>query len=418
MKALTARQALWIARSFVLLVGGTVVSAKLMDRMAVMALPLGLRNQAFIGTDFSSFYGASLLILDGRPASVYDVALHKAAQVCALGPLADYYQFFYPPMFLLAVAPLGLLPYLTSAVVWCLATLAPCVWVLRRWAPPQIDVLAILLFPAVTITIVHGQNAFLTTALFGAAILYLDKRPALAGVFIGLLAIKPHLGLLFPIYLLAMGRWSTILWAVTTVLALALATTLAFGGDVWAGYAGIQESAKLFLETRHVHTGKMQSLFMMARSLGASTAIGYGVQTLAGLGVAALVVVAARRKRADTLAMGALLASGSLLTTPFLLRYDLMLLAIPLIWLVKAGLESGFRPGELAVVALSFMTPMIPPEFAQSTDVLLAPLLNGFLFAVVAQRALTGTSPGLASNHVGGGFPARSAAPRAETSAA
>src|SRR5690348_5661981 len=109
--SITSRQAHGMARILLLLFGGFVVAAKLSDRLAVMAMsPENARNQAFIGTDFSSFYGASLLALDGHAASVYDVALHRAAQVCALGPFADYYQLFYPPMFLLVVLPLGLLP--------------------------------------------------------------------------------------------------------------------------------------------------------------------------------------------------------------------------------------------------------------------------------------------------------------------
>jgi hypothetical protein len=41
------------------------------------------------------------------------------------------------------------------------------------------------------------------------------------------------------------------------------------------------------------------------------------------------------------------LAAGTLLTTPYLFMYDMMVLAIPVAFLVRMGLKSGFRPYEL-----------------------------------------------------------------------
>lgn len=51
--------------------------------------------------------------------------LHKAAEVRALGhDFSDYYGWHYPPPFLFVAAALALLPYLTAAVLWLVATLA------------------------------------------------------------------------------------------------------------------------------------------------------------------------------------------------------------------------------------------------------------------------------------------------------
>ena len=65
-------------------------------------------------------------------------------------------------------------------------------------------------FPAVFINIGHGQNGFLTAALLGGALHWLDRKPWLAGILIGLLAYKPQFGVLIPIALLAGQRWTTI----------------------------------------------------------------------------------------------------------------------------------------------------------------------------------------------------------------
>ncbi len=54
-------------------------------------------------------------------------------------------------------------------------------------------------FPAVFINIGHGQNGFLTAALLGGALHWLDRKPWLAGILIGMLAYKPQFGVLIPI---------------------------------------------------------------------------------------------------------------------------------------------------------------------------------------------------------------------------
>ena len=65
----------------------------------------------------------------------------------------------------------------------------------------------------------------------------------------------------------------------------------------------------------------------------------------------------------------AALAVGTLLTTPYLFMYDMMVLAIPIAFLVRIGLKSGFRAYELpvlgAVVALicCYMFTGIPTGF-------------------------------------------------------
>ena len=48
-----------------------------------------------------------------------------------------------------------------------------------------------------------------------------------------------------------------------------------------------------------------------------------------------------------TIHHAAALAAGTLLTTPYLFMYDMMVLAIPVAFLVRIGLASGFRPYEL-----------------------------------------------------------------------
>ena len=57
------------------------------------------------------------------------------------------------------------------------------------------------------------------------------------------------------------------------------------------------------------------------------------------------------RSRVRDAVKAASLATGTLLTTPYLFMYDMMVLAIPIAFLVRMGLVSGFRPYELPALA-------------------------------------------------------------------
>jgi alpha-1,2-mannosyltransferase len=78
-----------------------------------IALSDGLvdRNGKPIGTDFSSFYAAGALALEGKAADAYRMAAHYAREQQLFGANTPYYGWLYPPIFFVFAAPLALLPY-------------------------------------------------------------------------------------------------------------------------------------------------------------------------------------------------------------------------------------------------------------------------------------------------------------------
>ena len=126
------------------------------------------------------------------------------------------FAWHYPPVFHLAVLPLALLPYLWSYALWAAGTLALYLAVLRRLVPGPYTVWLLLAFPAAFLNVMHGQNGFITVALLAGAVMTLERRPWLAGLFIGLLCYKPQLGLLLPLVLLAGRHWIAFLSAALT----------------------------------------------------------------------------------------------------------------------------------------------------------------------------------------------------------
>src|SRR5262249_5387956 len=63
-----------------------------------------------IATDFVNVWAAGRQTLAGEPAAVYDVALHKIAEVAAVGHAFDgEYPWLYPPTFLFVALSLAFL---------------------------------------------------------------------------------------------------------------------------------------------------------------------------------------------------------------------------------------------------------------------------------------------------------------------
>jgi hypothetical protein len=87
--------------------------------------------------------------------------------------------------------------------IWSGATLALFLLAARLRQPWEASLLA--LAPTSIVTFAYGQNGFLTSALILGGLWPLPHRQGWAGLLFGLATIKPQLGLLIPIALLAAG---------------------------------------------------------------------------------------------------------------------------------------------------------------------------------------------------------------------
>src|SRR5208282_3895820 len=168
----------------------------------------------------------------------------------------------YPPTFLFVAAALAMLPYLVAAGVWLLATLAAYAATLGGMLGGRTGIFFALGFPAVLRNVTAGQNGFLTAALIGGTLGLLQRRPALAGICLGLLTYKPQFGLLFPLILIADRRWLTIVLAAAVAIGLAALSWLAFGSASWAAFAHwLPITSHQILGEGHADFGRLQSVF-------------------------------------------------------------------------------------------------------------------------------------------------------------
>src|ERR1700726_2147313 len=289
-----------------------------------------------IGTDFSNVYAAGALTWQGRPAEAYQPALQHAAEKATFGGRdVPFYGWHYPPFFFAVAVLVAAVPYAWGLSIWLVASLAAYLAVIRAILPRPETLLTATAFPAVFINIGHGQNGFLTAALLGGALHWLNRKPWLAGVLIGCLAYKPQFGVLIPIALLAGGRWSTIAAAMATVAALVAISFVTLGAGVWHAFAdSMTFTQTVVLEQGGTGWEKIQSVFSAVRMWGAGVHFAYSVQLALALMLAASLAWLWQSDAAFELKASAL-ASGSLLATPYVLDYDLVVLAVAIAFFVR-----------------------------------------------------------------------------------
>ncbi|MBD3730088.1 MAG: DUF2029 domain-containing protein [Sphingomonadales bacterium] len=305
-------------------------------------------------TDFATVWAGGVRAVSGQGALVYDLDLHEAYYAALIHqPAANGLTFGYPPTALLLFAPFGLLPYGAALPVYLLLGAAAWFAALRgitRNAPVAIGMT--FAFGGATQTILLGQNGFLSAAAIAGGLQLLPRRPHLAGVLFGLLAVKPHLGLALAPFLLVRREWAAIGSAAATVGAMAGAATILWGMDIWPQYfaASREIAAIVASRTDSIVAGKMQSvLAILADHLPLSAAL--AVHALAALGALGAVIALVRRRASHGVQAAGVIAA-TLLVTPYSFLYDCTMLTAAAAFLLTRSMAQGERTLLLAAMVL------------------------------------------------------------------
>ncbi len=408
------RNGTWLTRERVRLVAIAILVASIAGFLYLLVTANGfvdIKGRP-VGTDFSDVYAAGTYVLDGKPRLPFDPARQHAREQRIFGEATPFYGWHYPPFFLFVAAALALMPYGIALAVWQAVTLALYLLTIRAilisssfpgarsaspasiapeftgrtssswplkpwlWIPDSrcaasgmtADwLLLALAYPAVLINIGHGQNGFLTAALFGGALVQLDRRPLTAGILFGLLVYKPQFGLMIPIVLAASGRWRSFAAAAATVAILAIATTFVFGPQVWHAFIDSTHFTR-FVALEQGSTGwyKIQSSFAWARMWGASVPLAYALQGAVTVAIGAALIrlwhgAASYPLKAAALCLAAVLA------TPYTLDYDMMVLAPAIAFFTVDGVRRGFDLWEKTALAGLWLTPLVARSVAHAT---------------------------------------------------
>jgi hypothetical protein len=311
-----------------------------------------------VPSDFLSWWSAGRLALEGRAAEAYDWALHKQAQLPAIG--RDFERFFAwhnPPPYFLLVSPFALPPYPVGWILWILLTAAGFALALRLVLPGWL-IPVMLAAPASLWCTLVGQNGFLTAALMTASLAWLDRRPWLAGFCLGVLTCKPQFGVLFPIFLAVERRWSVFAAAAATMLGLAAASTGLLGAGIWGAFLGSASVTGGGLLGGGAAWVKLQSVysigFQLTGRVNAAIALHAAFALLLGL-----LLLRQWRGPAPAACKAAALIAASYLVTPYAYLYDGVVLTAAAAFLIRDGLDRGFSRVETLLAALALLLPGI-----------------------------------------------------------
>ncbi|MDD5349966.1 MAG: glycosyltransferase family 87 protein [Chthoniobacteraceae bacterium] len=185
--------------------------------------------------DFHHFYHAAAAMTEG-------------ANIYASGERG----YIYPPLVAFLFQPLAALPLGKAASLWLLvnaALLAGAAWAAARTAAARLGTErlkqsaalaallgSLLLFDKIRADIRLGQTDGLVILPIALALLFLDKRPRLAGLLLGLSGAVKYISLVFVPYLLLRKRWAAAASTVFSWIAWMLLPALSVGWNVNRSY--------------------------------------------------------------------------------------------------------------------------------------------------------------------------------------
>ena len=297
------------------------------------------------------------MALKGLAASSYDLASLHAIQLQHV-PGASSFAWYYPPTALLLNAPLAWLSHTAAYLTFMAASLG--IYALGCWRnwPDKRTLFAVFGFTGITVNIVFGQNGLLTAGLFLLAWADLPKHPARAGIWLALLALKPHLFCVW-LPLLILGKQ----WRALTSFALfsgylMMLSLWAFGPETWLAWWHSIAQAQASLALGKLPWDKMISAYADLRLLGLATPWAYAGQVLIALIALLLGTDIWRRTRQQTL-RGSALALATLCISPYLYDYELAWLGVVLLLLCQRGVARGFCRGERLLYVALWLYPVI-----------------------------------------------------------
>jgi hypothetical protein len=306
-----------------------------------------------LATDYRVFWGAARLALQGEFLATFDMA--RLAAVHNVQP-EEWMPWLYPPGYLFLIAPFGIPSYAVSFLIATLISAAAIAWAVRPFVAGSTTALwAFALAPAYLPALLLGQNTLIWFAVLLVALAALrDGRWTLAGICIGCLTLKPQLGLMIPVALLAAGHWRVILAASVTAVLLALIPTLIVGLDYWPLFLERldEQGDRLIYSIRNLDL--MVGSYYLFVQLGLTPDQGLVAQALLALISAASVFLVWRNDTTGFDAKVAVLLTAIFLSAPYLWYYEAAIMALAGLFMLRAGILRRTVPHLVLLAVLWF----------------------------------------------------------------
>lgn len=341
-----------------------------------------------VGDEFVIFWAAARVALEHGAPAIFSPDLMRPIE-SALWWQDSFSPCPYPPTFLLLIIPFGLLSFGGALIAFFGAGIATYMTMMSKLARAcgSGTFLAMAAFPGVAVALATGQNSLFTAAAAGGALALLPASPILAGACIAALVIKPQFGILIPIALIFGRQWMALASAAVCSVVIIVVSTALFGFKTWQAFAAFLPEFNRFavVHGRELWSG-MPTVFAALRLAGSPIGVAYAAHALVALpAVFSMAYLWIKGARFELRA--AALVTATLVAQPYFLFYDLVWLALPIVFLLRDAETVALSRFELAVIAAAWLMPAV--EFFTDrarAPIQLGPVVLIALLAIIIRR--------------------------------
>ena len=322
------------------------------------------RHGLIKGADFLHFYTLGNLALEHRGDLLYNMPAQTELARQEVPAAAGYvYVPLYGPQVSLVFAPLARLPYLWALAIWISVNVliyAACCFAIWTTCPNLAGrgwtvLLLAMAFPGFFQLLAWGQSSGLALASFTLAYLALrGQHEFVAGLAIGCLAFKPQWAIAAALVIVLTGRWKVLAGA-TVSASLQLGAGWAYYGTA-AMHDYVHALSRIAdvlpaLEPRRYQMHSLRGFWVLLVPHSGAATVLYIVSSVAAL----TVLLGSWWKRGPWELQFSALLFGSVLVSPHLTVYDLVVLAPAFLLLTDWAIAHPDQPASRSIRGLLYL---------------------------------------------------------------
>lgn len=309
-------------------------------------------------TDFDAFYTAGKMFWAGELNKAY-VPKYFFSALEADSQKRIFMPWTYPPPYNLLAIALSSIDRATSYALFTSISLIAFFIAVYRLSGDLITMPVLLTAPAAIITIMGGQNSFLTAALvaiFCHAMMSRGTIRQVGDVSLGLMVIKPHLALGLGLMLILQRKWVSVAWVLMTVLALLLISLFAFGHEIFSSFMSAISYSKFFLQQGLYPMDRMTSVYAFVFGIsGKNYLLSIAIHTIVTISALACIWYSISH-RWEIHRVLSVACVATLMVSPYNYDYDAMILAIPLSLAARELVVFSSAYEKVLLVSLCWLT--------------------------------------------------------------
>jgi hypothetical protein len=350
---------------------------------------------AIKGGDFRYLWAVGSTLVQHGSSVIYDGSTIDDLLATKFGYQHPGYVWPYPPTFNFVASVFGSISYEFSYFIWhsmgvIFILLAVCIVFGFSFEVALFFVAT----PAVFLNLVFAQSGALASALLLLGLFLIERRPIVAGICIGLLTVKPQLGILIPFALIAGGYWRVFTVATLTAIALLVLAAVVFGVESLVEFLTIALEKQMRLHS--VEEGFFQylvpSVLAASRLLGLSSEVSISIQTFITLAMIVLTIWGFRGPVPLTDKIP-LLLTATYLAAPYVHNYDMIALTGALYLILRTKFEAEWTPLSRGIVLLAWLSPLLTILFNMGGAPIAPLILLALLVLTIIRRYNIGKHP-------------------------